>query len=190
MKLIMGALVFASAGSVGAQVTNAGQDVVIGQEGSSTTGIAPSVAAVAARPVVATAGYVLPASTLIQVTPAAQIRSNRIEVGDVFQFNVVQDVVQDGYVVIPRGAIVQGTISFKTGRAIGGKSGKFDITWSNVRVGDQQYPLQGIHHQEGKGNTTGALLGSIFISGRSAQLDPGQVVTAMTAAPIPFTTGN
>jgi len=41
------------------------------------------------------------------------------------------------------------------------------------------FPLMGTHRQEGKGNTVGALLGSIWISGTSAVMLPGQIVTAM-----------
>jgi hypothetical protein len=38
--------------------------------------------------------------------------------------------------------------------------------------------LSGVHRQEGKGNTIGALFGSIIISGHSAVMLPGEIVTA------------
>jgi hypothetical protein len=44
----------------------------------------------------------------------------------------------------------------------------------------------GKHRQEGKGNTLGAVLGSIIISGRSAVMMPGQTVQALTAEPVSF----
>lgn len=34
--------------------------------------------------------------------------------------------MENGFVVIPRGSPVTGAVTSKTGRAIGGKSGKFD----------------------------------------------------------------
>lgn len=46
--------------------------------------------------------------------------------------------------------------------------------------------MSGMYRQEGRGNTVGALLGSIVISGRSAVMEPGQLVNAFTAAPIPY----
>lgn len=167
----------------------AAQDVTNGQEHAPISATPVIAQPVQATPVAQSGQLALPASTLLQVSPTAQIRSSNIEEGDVFQFTVVQDVVENGFVVIPRGSIVQGTITWKTGRAIGGKSGKFDITWNHVSVGGRQFALQGVHRQEGRGNTLGAVLGSILISGRSAQLDPGNVVTAMTAVPIPYSTG-
>ena len=101
-----------------------------------------------------------------------------IKEGDRFQFQVVNDVVENGLVVIPRGSIATGIVSMQTGRAIGGKSGKFDITFENVVANGRSFPLGGVHRQEGKGNTVGALLGSILISGRSAVMLQGQIVTA------------
>ena len=55
-------------------------------------------------------------------------------------------------------------INWKTGKAIGGKSGKFEITFEQLTVNGHVIPLSGVHRQEGKGNTVGALFGSIWIS--------------------------
>lgn len=150
--------------------------------------VSPSIAAQTveeAAPAVAVE-RLLPPNTILSVTPTAEISSKHIEKGDKFIFSVVQDVVENGVVVIRRGSTVTGTISWKTGRAIGGKSGKFEISWNTVTIGSKEYPLQGIHRQEGRGNTAAALLGSMVVSGRSAVLQPGNVVTAMTAQPIPY----
>jgi hypothetical protein len=75
--------------------------------------------------------------------------------------------------------VANGVISMQTGRGIGGKSGKFEVTFESVAANGVTFPLMGVHRQEGKGNTVGALLGSIWISGHSAVMLPGQVVTAM-----------
>ena len=72
-------------------------------------------------------------------------------------------------------------IKWKTGKAIGGKSGKFEIAFKQLNVNGKVIPLSGVHRQEGKGNTVGAVFGSIWISGRSAIMTPGQVVNAMVA---------
>lgn len=132
------------------------------------------------------AARVVPPSTVLTVTPLAEITSKRIEEGDKFQFSVVADVVEGGVIAIPRGSIVQGTITWKTGRAIGGKSGKFEVTFDHVTVNGRNYKLTGLHRQEGRGNSVGALLGSMIVSGRSAVMLPGQMANAITAEPIPF----
>ncbi|MXP13597.1 hypothetical protein GRI44_02360 [Altererythrobacter confluentis] len=128
----------------------------------------------------------MPENTIVQLSPLQEITSKRIDVGDKVAFAVVSDVVEGGSVVIPRGSTVQGSISWKTGRAIGGKSGKFEVTFDNVAVRGKRYAMRGQHRQEGRGNTVGALLGSIIISGRSAVMLPGDLVNAFTAVPIPY----
>ena len=128
----------------------------------------------------------LPAGTVVNLTTMQEITSKRVNVGEKFQFQVVNDVVENGLVVIPRGSIATGTVTMKTGRAIGGKSGKFDITFDNVVANGRSFPLMGVHHQEGRGNTVGALLGSIFISGKSAVMIVGQMVNATVKEPTAY----
>ena len=129
----------------------------------------------------ATSVRMVPASTMLTITPVNEITSKRIAEGDKFQFILLNDVV-----AIQRGTNVQGVISYKTGRAIGGKSGKFEVTFDQITVNGKSYKLTGMHRQEGRGNTVGALLGSMFVTGRSAVMIPGQTATAMTAEPIPY----
>ncbi|WP_232492992.1 hypothetical protein [Novosphingobium kaempferiae] len=131
-------------------------------------------------------GKLMPANTTLTVTPLEEISSKHVEVGQTFRFATVGDVTENGFVVIPRGSPVTGLITWKTGRAIGGKSGKFEVEFKNVTVNGRAMPLTGKHRQEGRGNTVGALLGSIWISGRSAVMVQGQTVTAFTAEPIPY----
>lgn len=133
-----------------------------------------------------TSARMVPASTILTITPVTEITSKRIEKGDKFQFILVNDIVENGIVAIPRGTNVQGVITYKTGRAIGGKSGKFEVTFDQITVNGKSYRLTGMHRQEGRGNTVGALLGSLFVSGRSAVMVPGQTATAITAEPIPY----
>lgn len=143
---------------------------------------APEPQLAAPRPAVRT----LPAGTIVAVTPLAEITSKRVEVGQTYQFRVVNDVVENGLVVIPRGSTATGAITWKTGRAVGGKSGKFDVEFQSVSANGRAIPLMGTHRQEGRGNTVGALLGSIIISGRSAVMLPGQIVNAVTKEPVAY----
>ena len=88
--------------------------------------------------------------------------------------------------MIPRGSIAIGVVSMKTGRAVSGKSGKFDISFKSLVANGRTFPLSGVHSQEGEGNTLGALFGSLIISGRSAVMLPGQIVTAMIKQKTPY----
>ncbi|HEY1124749.1 MAG TPA: hypothetical protein VGE65_03885 [Sphingobium sp.] len=130
---------------------------------------------------------VLPADTMITVTPVDDISSKGMKEGDVRTLQVASDVTQNGVVVIPRGSQVKGTITWRTGKGIVGKSAKFEITFNTVLVSGKQYALKGKHRQEGKGNTVGALLGSAIITGKSAVITSGQVLNAFTAEAIPTT---
>jgi hypothetical protein len=136
-------------------------------------------------PMVAT-GRVLPAGTMINLTPLEEISSKHMKEGQRFQFIVVNDVTENGTVVIPRGSPAVGLVTMQTGRAVGGKSGKFDVTFESVTANGVTFPLSGVHRQEGKGNTLGALFGSLIISGHSAVMLPGEVATAFVKDATPY----
>lgn len=129
---------------------------------------------------------VLPANTTVVVTPAEEITSIKMKEGTQRRFLVVEDVVYNGAIVIPRGSLVQATVTYRTGKGIVGKSAKFELSFDTVRIGTQTFLLRGQHRQEGRGNTAGALLGSAIITGKSAIMTPGQLVNVFTAEPIPF----
>lgn len=131
------------------------------------------------------ANVVLPADTVLSVIPLEEITSKNMTVGDVQRLQVSGDVSQSGVVIIPRGSPVKATVTWRTGKGIGGKSAKFVLTFNSVNVHGKEFSLKGTHRQEGRGNTVAALLGSMLISGHSAVMTSGQVVTAITAEPIP-----
>lgn len=128
----------------------------------------------------------LPASTMVQIASDTEISSKKIEVGQKFPFFVTADVVENGVTVIPRGAKVESTVTFKTGKAVGGKSGKFELSFDKINVGGKDYAMRGTHRQEGKGNTVAAVFATWLVSGRSAVMLPGQTVQAFTNEAIPY----
>lgn len=128
----------------------------------------------------------LPASTQLQLASDTEISSKKVEVGDKFTFSVITDISENGIVAIPRGSKVEGEITWKTGKAVGGKSGKFEVTFKSITVRDAKYTMTGMHRQEGKGNTVAAVFATWLVSGRSAVITAGQNVTALTAEPIPY----
>lgn len=144
-----------------------------------------SLAAIAAMTPVATfAAALLPSNTIVPVTTINDISSKGMKVGDVEALQVASDVFQEGVVIIPRGSPVKATVTWHTGKAVGGKSAKFELTFNTVSVHGRDYALTGKHRQEGKGNTVAALLGSMIISGHSAIMTTGQVINAVSAEPI------
>jgi len=126
----------------------------------------------------------LPVNTLVQVTPANEITSKEMKEGTSREFLVVNDVEYQGAVIIPRGSPVEAKVTWRTGKGIVGKSAKFELSFDWVRVHQANYKLRGVHRQEGRGNTAGALLGAAFITGKSATMVPGQIVNVFTAEPI------
>ncbi len=68
------------------------------QVSAQSTPVAPSAQTATAPQAVSRA---LPASTLISVTPDAEISSKHVEVGQKVGFSVVNDITDGGVVVIP-----------------------------------------------------------------------------------------
>src|SRR4051794_40954954 len=128
-----------------------------------------------AAPTIIAPARVLPAGTMVSLTPLEELSSKHMKEGQRFQFVVVQDISENGVPVIPRGSPATAVVTMQTGRAVGGKSGKFDLSFESVTANGVTFPLSGVHRQAGKGNTLGALFGSIIISGHSAVMLPGEV---------------
>ena len=149
-----------------------------------TTNSLPATVAPAPTVVPAVARIVLPANTVVVVTPVQEITSIHMKKGDVQMLQVANDLVSNGVVVVPRGAPVKATVTWRTGKGIGGKSAKFELTFDSVNVRGVDHPLKGKWRQEGRGNTVAALLGSMLISGHSAVMNSGQMVNAFTAEDI------
>lgn len=145
---------------------------------------APAPAANAPIPGPQPGSFLMPAGTMLVVTPAQEISSKKVEEGQRVLFRVVHDVQEAGRVVIRRGSPVYATVTWKTGRAIGGKSGKFELSFDTVKVNGRDHAITGQYRQEGRGNSVGALLGSMVISGRSAVMLPGELVNVFTDEPV------
>ena len=51
-----------------------------------------------------TAPVTVRAGTMVAMTPMAEIASSKVKVGDWFEFTVVNDVIENGVVAVPRGS--------------------------------------------------------------------------------------
>jgi hypothetical protein len=157
-------------------------------EAPPSSSLAPGIAPASATPAPVTntpSDVVLPVNTMVSIVPVNEISSMHMHVGDVEQLQVAADIMQNGIVVIPRGAPVKATVTWRTGKGIVGKSAKFILTFNSVNVRGHDWALKGTHRQEGRGNTLAALLGSSIVTGHSAVILSGQVLNAFTDQPIP-----
>jgi hypothetical protein len=178
---------FATAALAAASAAHAQYEQKLNTTAPAATPAPPAAAPVAvqATPVQANA-RVLSANTPVPLNALEEVTSNGLEVGTKVRFSVAEDVVSQNMIVIPRGSPATGTVTWKTGKAVGGKSGKFEITFDEVVANGNRIRLQGKHRQEGKGNTVAAVFATWIISGRSAVMMPGQTVQALTAEPVSF----
>ena len=136
----------------------------------------------------------LPARTEIVLSLNEQLSSRTHDDGDTFGLTVVQDVVHDGHVVIPRGTRAVGQVTWQTGTGAFGKSGKMEVSFRYVDLHGRRIPLDGMHRQEGEGNTAatiGAVLGAgvvggLLVRGRRALIQEGREFTARIVDAIPI----
>lgn len=130
----------------------------------------------------------------VVVTPNDTLSSKSLKVGDKFKISTVFDVMQEGYVLIPRGTPGEASVSYRTGKGAFGKSAKLEVTFNSLKLGDRVIPLNGTYRSEGQGNA-GAAVGAVvavgvfgaFVTGHSATLTNGQQLRAHTADPVSFT---
>jgi hypothetical protein len=132
-------------------------------------------------------------NTEVVVTPNDTLVTKSVKVGDKFKISTVFDVMQDGYVLIPRGTPGEATVTYRTGKGAFGKSGKMEVAFNWLDLNGRRIPLTGTYRQEGQGNT-GAAVGAVvavgvfgaFVTGHSASLTNGQQLRAHTVDPLSF----
>jgi hypothetical protein len=83
----------------------------------------------------------IPNGAMLRVRINRSLRSDKTQPGTVFDGVVVNDVVADGLVAIPRGASVQGTVvDAKSSGALTGR-GEMSIQLTQVTLGGKNYPI-------------------------------------------------
>lgn len=84
---------------------------------------------------------VVPPGTPLRVRVNQTLRSDRTQPGTAFEGIIVNDVQAGGYIAIPRGAAVQGTVlDAKSSGALTGR-GEMSIQLTSVTLGGKLYPL-------------------------------------------------
>ena len=69
----------------------------------------------------------LPANSELVVRLNNELSTKQNREGDSFTLSVAQDVMKDGFIVIPRGSKAVGEVTWMTGKGAFGKSGKMDV---------------------------------------------------------------
>ncbi len=133
--------------------------------------------------------YLAPGTELV-VTPDATVSTRTSKTGDHFGISTVSDVIQQGQVVIPRGTHGQGVVTYRSGKGAWGRTGKMDVAFEWLDLSGRHIPLAGTYHQEGQGNTgvvvAVGLVASAFVTGHSASLEHGQLLSARTVEVVAF----
>ena len=105
----------------------------------------------------------IPAGALVRMRLVEGLTAKRIKAGTIFDGTVLNDVIADGEVAIPRGASVQGTIVVSNpSGAVGGK-GQLALQLTSVSLSGRNYPIitdTWTHYGRDKtGQTVGSAIG-------------------------------
>ncbi len=139
----------------------------------------------------AQSGGVLPANTPIMLRMNQDLSSKTAQEGTMFDLSVAEEVMANGYIVIPRNAHAVGEVTWRTGKGAFGKSAKMNIELRYVEVAGRRVPISGTFRQEGEGNTVATVGGVIaagvfaaFITGKTAVIPAGRELQAFTQSDI------
>jgi hypothetical protein len=137
--------------------------------------------------------HALASGTEIFVKLNQELSSKHVEEGEMFGLTVSHDVMLGQYVVIPKGTPAVGEITWKTGRAVFGKSGKMNVELRYVDLNGRRLPISGKFRQEGEGSTIAAVGAVVlaapllFITGKSARIPEGRELKGYTSEAIAVT---
>ena len=136
-----------------------------------------------AAPQLSSAPLTLPAGTLFSIRTSEPLDSHRLRGGENFQATLAQNIYQGQYLVVPRGAVLQGrVIGVKRPGALRGDAG-FALQIASLTLGGQTYPVLTdtfATDTRGKGGYTtantiggaaiGALIGAVAGGGSGAAI--------------------
>ena len=155
-----------------------------------------AVAEPAPVPAPAATTITLPANSEVVLRMAEELttKGGQAKVGTSFRLTVVYDVKVNGVTVIPAGTPAMGEVTWRTGRAVFGKSGKMEIALRSINLDGEQIEIEGKYRQEGEGDTLAAV-GAVLlapalgvITGKSAVIPRGKVMTGHTVENVTITT--
>jgi len=122
---------------------------------------------------VAPSGFLLEDGTPVHLVLSENVSSADAVTGQTVEFEAVDDVIVNGFVVIPRGSVAWATITDAQHKRRMGRAGHVDMNIDKVRLADgQKALLRAVKDAQG-GSHTGAMVGAmaataIFTLGGSA----------------------
>lgn len=135
----------------------------------------------------------LPAGTSVFVMTNGELSTKASKVGDRFQVTVLRDVTDGAAVVIPKGTIGTGEVTFATNNGGFGKPGILSISLRHLELNGAKVLLDGRYREEGA-NKNGATVAtwfavgvfSGFIKGKPGVIPKGRELKARTGEDIVF----
>lgn len=121
----------------------------------------PSTAQDAQQSAVGGARFVLEDGTPIKLVLGQTISSSDATVGQTVAFEVVEDVLVDGIVVIPKGSTAWATVTAAEHKKTMGRGGKLDMNIDKVRLADGSKTLLSATKNAKGGGHQGAMTGAI-----------------------------
>jgi len=110
---------------------------------------------------VASAKFVLEDGTPVKLVLGETISSADAVVGQLVSFEVVEDILVDGAVVIPKGGTAWATVTSAEHKKHMGRGGKLDLNVDKVRLADGSKTLLSAVKNTKGGGHTGAMTGAI-----------------------------
>lgn len=128
--------------------------VMAAQSGSQAAGQDTSSVSTPAR-------FILEDGTPIKLVLGETISSADATVGQTVPFEVVEDIVVDGIVVVPKGGTAWATVTEAQAKRRMGRGGKLDMNIDKVRLADGSKTLLSAVKNAKGGSHTGAMTGAI-----------------------------
>jgi hypothetical protein len=150
-------------------------------------------AAVPPRDAPATPAILLEDGTPVHLVLSENLSSATSVTGDTVEFEVVDDIVVDGLVVVPHGSTAWATVTDAEHKRHLGRAGKLDLNIDKVRLADgEKALLRGVKNTQGGGHTgamTGAIVATslvvwpaapffLFMHGKDINIPKGTQITA------------
>ena len=153
----------------------------------------PAATSTPSAPKPAMQGFGLEDGTPIKLRSARTISSGDAHTGDTLDFEVLEDVLVGGALVVPKGGIAWGTVTEAEPKRRMGRGGKLNVNIDSVRLTDgEKIALRAIKDTKGGGHVgamTGAMVATsivffpaaplfLFMHGKDITIPKGTEITA------------
>ena len=133
--------------------------------------------AAASHPAPSPQEILLPNQTAVHLKLGRELSSATAKVGEEVNFEVAEDVIMNGHIVIAKGAPAAGAVTEATPKGRMGKSGKLNLTVTSVQLADsEKAPLRSFGIDTSAGQKSGMTLP--LAHGKDVTLAQGAEMTA------------